>query len=51
MGRVEITISVGDPQGNRFEELDVPVDTGATFTKVSRELLERLEVPVERSVL
>ena len=51
MGRVEITISVGDPQGNRLEELNVLVDTGATFTKVSRELLERLEVPVERSVL
>ena len=50
MGRVELTIAVGDPQGNRFEELDVIVDTGATFTKVPRELLERLEVPVERSV-
>ena len=50
MGRVEITIAVGDPQGNRFEELNVLVDTGATFTKVPRDLLERLEVPVERSV-
>ena len=50
MGRVEITIAVGDPQGSRFEELDVIVDTGATFTKVPRELLERLDVPVERSV-
>lgn len=51
MGRVEITIAVGDPQGNRFEELEVLVDTGATFTKVPRELLERLEVSVERSVM
>ena len=51
MGRVDITIAVGDPQGNRFEELEVLVDTGATFTKVPRELLERLDVPVERSVL
>ena len=51
MGRVEITISVGDPQGDRFEELEVLVDTGATFTKVPRELLEKLDVPVERTVL
>ena len=51
MGRVEITIAVGDPQGSRFEEVDVIVDTGATFTKVPRELLERLNVPVERSAL
>ena len=50
MGRVDITIGVGDPQGNRFEELEVIVDTGATFTKLPRELLERLGVPVERSV-
>ena len=51
MGRVEITISVGDSLGNRFEELEVLVDTGSTFTKVPRELLERLEIPVERSAL
>ncbi|MYC30385.1 MAG: hypothetical protein F4X65_09880 [Chloroflexi bacterium] len=51
MGRVEVTIAVGDPQGNHFEELEVLVDTGATFTKVPRELLEKLEVPVERSAL
>ena len=50
MGRVDITIGVGDPQGSRFEELEVIVDTGATFTKLPRELLERLGVPVERSV-
>ena len=49
MGRVEITIAMGDPQGNRFEDLEVMVDTGATFTKAPRELLERLEVPVERT--
>ena len=51
MGRVEITIAVGAPQGNKFEELEVLVDTGATFTKVPREMLERLGAPVERSVL
>ena len=51
MGRVEITIGIGDPQGNGFEELDVIVDTGSTFTKAPREQLERLRVPVERSAV
>ena len=51
MGRVQITIGVGDHQGNRFEQLEVTVDTGSTFTTVPRQLLERLEVPVERSAM
>ena len=49
MGTVNVTIGVGDPQGLRFEELEVIVDTGSTFTAVPRELLERLTVPVLRS--
>ncbi len=49
MGTVIVTIGVGDPQGQRFEELDVVVDTGATFSTVPRTLLERLGAPVERS--
>ena len=31
----------------RFEPVEMPVDTGATFTKVPRDLLERLGVPIE----
>ena len=50
MGTVNVTIGIGDPQGQRFEELEVEVDTGSTFTTVPRELLERLGVPVTRSV-
>ena len=49
MGTVNVTIGVGDPQGQRFEELEVEVDTGSTFTAVPRELLQRLGVPVTRT--
>ena len=50
MGTVKVTIGVGDPQGRTFEDLEVIVDTGSTFTAVPRTLLQRLEVPVERSL-
>ena len=50
MGTVKVTIAVGDPQGQMFEDLEVAVDTGSTFTAVPRELLRRLGVPVERSL-
>ena len=50
MGTVTVTIGVGDPHGQRFEDLDVTVDTGPTITAVPGELLQRLGVPVERSV-
>ncbi len=50
MGTVKVTIGVGDQRGQRFEDLEVTVDTGSTFTAVPRELLQRLGVPVERSV-
>ena len=50
MGTVTVTIQVGDSHGNRFEELDITVDTGSTYTAVPRALLERLGVPVDRSL-
>lgn len=50
MGTVTVTIGVGDPQGQRFEELEVEVDTGSTFTAVPKEMLERLGVAVMRTV-
>jgi len=50
MGTVEVTIGVGDPQGRQFEELEVTADTGSTYTAVPRAMLQRLEVPVERSL-
>ena len=36
-------------QGRQFEDLEVTVDTGSTFTAVPRALLQRLGVPVRRS--
>ena len=50
MGTVNVTIGVGDTQGQRFEELEVEVDSGSTITAVPKELLHRLGVPVTRSV-
>ncbi|TET97496.1 MAG: clan AA aspartic protease [Dehalococcoidia bacterium] len=37
-----VTIALGDPQGERFEELHALVDTGATWTWVPSEVLVRL---------
>lgn len=45
-----MTIQVRDCQGRQFEELDIIVDTGSTYTAVPRAMLERLEVPVQRSM-
>ena len=46
METLKMTIGVGDPQGRMFEDIEVTVDTGSTFTAVPRELLQRLGVPV-----
>ncbi len=50
MGTVTVTVGIGDPRGRRFEELEVTVDTGSTYTAVPRAMLQRLGVPVERSL-
>ena len=50
MVTVKVTMAVGDPQGRQFEELDVTVDTGSTYTAVPRAMLQRLGIPVERSL-
>ena len=47
MGTFRITVEIADPRGQRFEAVEMLVDTGATFTKAPRDLLERLGVPVE----
>ena len=49
MGTVVVAIGIGDPQGQRFEDVDAIVDTGSTFTAIPRTTLQRLGVPVERS--
>ena len=50
MGIVTVTIQVADLQGHQFEELDIIVDTGSTYTAVPRAMLERLGVPIQRSM-
>ena len=50
MGTVKVTIGVGDPQGRQFEDVEVVVDTGSTYTAVPRAMLQRLGIPVERSL-
>ena len=50
MGTVKVTIGVGDPQGQLFEDLEVTVATDSTYTAVPRGLLQRLGVPVQRSL-
>ena len=50
LGTVTVTIQVGDYRGGRFEELDIIVDTGSTYTAVPRAMLERLGVPIQRSM-
>ena len=49
MGKLTVTIGVGNQQGGQFEDLEVTVDTGSTFTAVPRALLEKLGVPVRRT--
>ena len=47
MGTFQITVEIADPRGHHFEAVEMLVDTGATFTKAPRNLLERLGVPAE----
>ena len=49
MGILNITIQVGNPEGAAFEDLEVTVDTGSSYTAVPRAVLKRLGVAVEES--
>ena len=49
MGKLTVTIGVGNQQGEQLEDLEVIVDTGSTFAAVPRYLLEKLGVPVRRT--
>ncbi len=42
MGAFRVTIEIGDPKGERFEPVDVLVDTGASYTWVPGSLLRAL---------
>jgi clan AA aspartic protease len=49
MGTFRVSLDIGDLQGSRFETVEAPVDTGATYLTIPRPLLESLGVhPLER---
>ena len=47
MGHFRVAVQVGHRTGERFEPIEALVDTGATYTWVPREVLERLGVVPE----
>ena len=49
MGTFRITVQIGDQNGQTFQELEASVDTGATFTKVPRSVLEALGISADRT--
>ena len=49
MGAVFVTIEVGDVRGERFQPIEVLVDTGATFTTVPANILLSLGLSPQRS--
>ena len=51
MGAFSVTIEIGEQQGQRFEEMEALVDTGATATMVAASVLERLGItPTKRQI-
>ena len=50
MGAVHVTIEIGDMRGERFEPVEVMVDTGSTFTTVPGELLSSLGISPQRTM-
>ena len=49
MGKLRVTIGVGDQQGQQFEDIEVIVDTGSTFTALPAAMLQELGVMVEHT--
>ena len=49
MGLSNVPIEVGDSQGERFQIVEAPVDTGATFSIVPAPILDGLGVEPQRS--
>ena len=44
MGTFQVTVEIGDPQGQRYETVEALVDSGATYTTMPVSLLGRLGV-------
>src|SRR5947207_15378973 len=47
MGHVRVAVQIGNRAGGRFQPIEVLVDTGATYSWVPRDVLERLAVVAE----
>ena len=47
MGSFRVRIEIANPEGARVEAVEALVDTGATYTMVPRDLLQRLGVQPE----
>ena len=44
MGTFRVRIEIGDAEGRRYEATEALVDTGATYTSVSADVLQRLGI-------
>jgi len=44
MGTFHVHLEIGDPAGERWQDVDAVVDTGASYTVIPRPILERLTV-------
>ena len=49
MGTFTVSLGVADLQGQQFIELEALVDTGATYTSIPEDVLERLGVEVRET--
>ena len=44
MGTFRVSIEIGDPRGERYEQVEALVETGATYTTAPASILQRLGV-------
>ena len=50
MGRFNVQLEIGSPDGQRYETVEALVDIGASYTMIPDSLLRQLEVPVHDQV-
>ena len=48
VGTFSVAMEVGNPEGTSFEAVEALVGTGASFSWIPRDLLERLRVPAQQ---
>jgi len=49
MGTFTVPLEVADLQGNQFFEVKALVDTGATYTSIPEDILQRLGIEVRET--